>query len=299
MQQVGHYKNPNVTAAMSGNFATAATISSSEFAFPVKSAPRRIKIALARAWVLHQRFIVRLVGALALALVLAAGFQARGGIMQAASGVGDLLAGRFAQSGFAINEIAISGQVMARESDIAAALAINQTSNIFNFNVAAARQRIIDLPAVADVQIRKIYPSQLVVQVKEVTPVARWRIDGVTFVIDGNGNQIANATSADDNLPLVIGDGAANNAKAMIETLKAYPDLSKGLAALSRIGDRRWDLIYNNGLRIRLPEKGLGEALVQLEDAQIKDQLLERDLVLIDMRVAGQMALRLAKRNDG
>jgi len=188
---------------------------------------------------------------------------------------------------------------MARESDIAAALDINETSNIFNFNVAAARKRIMALPAIGDVQIRKIYPSKLLVQVSEVTPVARWRINGATFIIDGKGNQIANATPADDTLPLVIGDGAANDARAMIETLGAYPDLTKGLAALSRIGDRRWDLIYDNGLRIRLPENGLGEALVQLEDAQIKFRLLDRDLVLIDMRVAGQMALRLAKRNDG
>ncbi len=298
MQQVGRFKIPNATASMSDNFG-AIGAASAQLPFPVKSTSLRTRIAFSRAWVLHRKFIVRLVAALGLALVLGVGFQARGGIMQAALNIGDLLAGRFVQSGFGIKEIAISGQVMARERDIATALEINETTNIFNFNVAAARQRIIDLPAIADVQIRKIYPSQLLVQVKEVTPIARWRINGVTFVIDGAGTRIADATASDDNLPLVIGNGAANDAMAMIKALNSYPDLTKGIAALSRIGDRRWDLIYDNGLRIRLPEKGLSQALVQLEDAQIKDRLLDRDLVIIDMRVAGQMALRLAKRNDG
>jgi len=153
------------------------------------------------------------------------------------------------------------------------------------------------LPAIADVNIRKVYPSRLIVEVSEVRPVARWRIDGVTFVIDGAGNQIADASPLDEALPLVIGDGAADDARAMITALQPYPDLKRDLVALSRIGDRRWDLIYQTGLRVRLPEKGLDEALVQLQNAQTLERLLDRDLVLIDMRVAGQMALRLARRD--
>lgn len=295
MQQVGGYRSAMATAPVTGAFA-ATNISSSQLPLPVKSGRVRARIALSRAWVLHRIIIIRIFAALALALMLAAGFQARGGIMQTGAALGDLLAGRFVQAGFGIKEIAITGQVMARESDIVAALGINKTTNSFNFDLEAARQRIIDLPAIADARLRKIYPSKLVVDVTEVTPVARWRVDGTTFVIDGKGNKIADATSGEDNLPLVIGEGAATKAKSIIAALGAYPDLTKGLAALSRIGDRRWDLIYDNGLRIRLPEKGQDAALVQLQNFQTKDRLLDRDLSVIDMRVKGLMALRLNQR---
>ena len=131
-----------------------------------------------------------------------------------------------------------------------------------------------------------------------VRPVARWRVDGLTFVIDAAGTQIADATPADDGLPLVIGDGAADDAQSVILALKDYPVLSQGLAALSRIGDRRWDMIYETGLRVSLPETGMAVALENLSRAQSEKQLLDRDLVSIDMRVAGLMALRLAQRQQ-
>ncbi len=264
----------------------------------IRTGGERALIILKHTWVLHRTNMVRLIAALIVALVLAAGFQVRGGIPQAALDIGDVLAGRFAQTGFGIEEIAITGHVMAEESDIAAALGINSSTNTFNFDVEAARLRLLELPAIADVRLRKIYPSRLIIEVSEVVPVARWRVDGVTFVIDGAGVQIADASIADDNLPLIIGDGAADDAQVIIRALERFPVLLDGLLATSRIGDRRWDLIYETGLRVQLPEKGLGQALQNLNSAQSEQQLLDRDLVLIDMRVAGLMALRLAQRDE-
>lgn len=303
MQQVG-FQRPSGLSGVHGGLAHVARAAplSQPPALAQKSTSRTLLFVnrnwVNKNWILHRVAIIRVFAALLLALVLAAGFQARGGIGLALQTSGDLLAGRFAQAGFAIREITISGQAMALESDIAAALDLNGTTNVFNFDVDAARQRLLELPAIADVQVRKVYPSQLVVKVSEVVPVARWRVDGVTFVIDASGNQIADATIADDGLPLVIGDGAANDALAIIQALKNYPVLGRGLAALSRIGDRRWDMIYETGLRVRLPERGLGAALENLNRAQGEKQLLDRDLVSIDLRVAGLMALRPAQRQQ-
>jgi len=267
---------------------------------PEIAKPRTFKVlvGLNHLWILHKTLIVRVGAALFMALILAVGFQARGGISQAAINTGDLLASRIALIGFGIGEISISGQSMAEETDIAAAIAIDSTSNIFNFDVEAARLRILEIPSISDVSVRKFYPSNLIVEVSEVTPIARWRVDGVTFVIDGKGVQIASATAADENLPLVIGDGAADDAFNMIIALENYPVLNKGLLALSRIADRRWDMIYSSGLRIQLPETEVGRALFQLQEAQDKSQLLERDLSIIDMRVATIAALRVNKRDE-
>ncbi len=267
---------------------------------PEIAKPRTLRavVALNHVWVLHKILIVRVGAALFMALILAVGFQARGGISQAVVNTGDLLASRIAVIGFGIGEISISGQSMAMETDIVAAVAIDSTSNIFNFDVEAARVRILEIPSISDVSVRKIYPSSLIVAVSEVTPIARWRVDGVTFVIDGKGIQIASATSADENLPLVIGDGAADDAFNMIIALENYPVLKEGLLALSRIADRRWDMIYSSGLRIQLPETEVGRALFQLREAQNNSQLLDRDLSIIDMRVATIAALRVNKREE-
>ena len=284
--------------ARAAKMADMAAIPDTQLPVIVKSSGGRALAASKRIWVLHRNLVVRIGAALFVAFILTIAFQSRGGIYQAAINTGDVLAGRIALVGFGIGEISISGQSMAMESDIVAAIDIDSTTNIFNFDVQAARQRILEVPSISDVSIRKIYPSSLLVKIGEVTPVARWRVDGVTFVIDGAGTQIANANSADQNLPLVIGDGAANDALMIITALENYPRLKDGLVALSRIADRRWDLIYQSGLRIKLPESGVAQALQQLRAAQNSSQLLDRDLAIIDMRVAGLTALRVAKRDE-
>src|SRR5690606_28226152 len=113
----------------------------------------------------------------------------------------------------------------------------------------------------------------------------RWRIDGVTFVIDARGDQIGEDKGAYGDLPLVIGDGAADDAMVMIRALDGMPSLKEGLIALSRIADRRWDLIYDTGLRIQLPEQGVAQALSRLVSYQDQYQLLDRDVSVIDLRI--------------
>lgn len=265
---------------------------------PVRFAGSRALVPVTRAWVLHRKFIVRVTSALLLAVVLAGAFQARGGIISTAQMVGDLFSGRFAAAGFGVSQIAISGQVLTSEQDVLEALAITPDTTIFEFDAKAARARLAELPAIGEVAVRKIYPDRLIVEISEVDPVARWRVDGVTFVVDGAGNQIGEALPADETLPLVIGDGAADDAMVMIRALNRHPDLEIGLAALSRIADRRWDIIYKTGLRVRLPEMGMAQALNVLEGQQIAHRLLDRDLDLIDLRAPGFMALRPTQREE-
>lgn len=265
---------------------------------PVRLSGSRALVPITRAWVLHRKMIVRIMAAIGLAIVLAGAFQMRGGIVSAAQTVGDLFSGRFAAAGFGISEIAISGQVLTSEREVLDALAITPDMTIFEFDAQTARDRVAELPAIADVALRKVYPDRLIVEVTEITPVARWRVDGVTFLVDATGKQIGEASYADEELPLVIGDGAADDAMVMIRALSRHPDLEAGLAALSRIADRRWDMIYKTGLRVRLPEVGMAQALDVLEGQQIAHRLLDRDLDLIDLRAPGFMALRPTKRED-
>ena len=134
--------------------------------------------------------------------------------------------------------------------------------------------------------------------ITEKTPVARWAVDGVTFLIDGRGEQIAETSPAYSGLPLVIGDGAADDALGMIRALNGFPLLQDGLVALSRIADRRWDLIFDTGLRVQLPEQGVAQAMARLVTYQNDYQLLDRDVSVIDLRVDSVVAVRPNKPDE-
>ena len=262
---------------------------------PVRSPRRRIVNNLGRAWVLHRTAIMR--GAALLALLAGAGalYQLREPIGMGVGTLGELAQGRFAASGLAIGEISISGQTLTSEQAIFDALGIEPHTSTVSFDVEAARQRIAELPAIESVTVRKTYPGDVIVNLVEKTPVARWRVDGITFVIDATGEQIGEDWGAYTDLPLVVGDGANDDAMVMIRVLDQHPLLKENLVALSRIADRRWDLIYDTGLRVQLPELGVARALRNLEAYQANYQLLDRDVTVIDMRVDSLVAVRPTK----
>jgi len=89
-----------------------------------------------------------------------------------------------------------------------------------------------------------------------------------------------------------VGDEANDDAMAMVKAMDQYPLLKQGLAALSRIADRRWDMIYQTGLRVQLPEQGVAQALSQLTTLETQFKVLERDVTVIDLRVPNVVAVK-------
>ena len=258
--------------------------------------------AAERALVLHKDLALR-IGVLALAAVLVAGgVQMRGGIADMAMAGVEAASTGLASAGFGISAIDITGQALTSEARILGALDIAPGTSLLAFDAEAARQRLVDLPAVTDANIRKAYPDRLMVSVNERQPVARWTVDGTTWLVDSAGTKlVATASGANADLPLVIGQGAADDAAPIIRALGRYPDLGAGVVALSRIGDRRWDLLYGTGLRVQLPETGITHALKQLDALERDHAILERDLAVIDLRVPGSTLVRLnpARDEDG
>ncbi|WEJ59856.1 cell division protein FtsQ/DivIB [Devosia sp. FJ2-5-3] len=258
----------------------------------------RVTSGLTRLRVLHGGAMRR--GAMiGLAIAAAAGiFQIREPIGNLLAAAGVVAQGGFAEAGLAIGEISISGQTLTSEQAIFDALGIQPDMSTLAFDVEAARQRLALLPAIATANVRKTYPGDVEVVITEKVPVARWRVDGITFVIDGQGEQIGEDGGAYGDLPLVIGDGAADDALVMIRALDNFPELRNNLIALSRIADRRWDMIYDTGLRIQLPEQGVAQALRKLTNYQAQYQLLDRDITVIDLRVESVVAVRPAVNED-
>ncbi|MEO6395522.1 MAG: cell division protein FtsQ/DivIB [Devosia sp.] len=275
------------------DFAGAQLVDPRQFPVPIGQISRRAHLNFRTAWVLHRRLILR---GLAAALVLTSAvvaYEARGLIASGAVAVNDLAQGEFAKAGFGVSKINISGQSLTSETEILKALAIGPSSSTLNYDADAARDRLMAFPAVKSVTIRRVYPGELQVIIEEKVPMARWRIGDATYLVDADGSAVAPDDGSFRELPLVVGEGAADDAMVMIKSLDRHPAVRENLAALSRVGDRRWDLIFYTGLRVQLPEFGVAQALDQLEMYQQTEQLLDRDVTVIDMRVAGMVSLKL------
>ncbi len=282
MQQVG-----------AKGFANAQPVDPRQFPIPLaKPARRRMLVAAGHMWVLHRKQIVRVWGLL-LALVAVVGlYQARDMLATGAGLAFRFVQGEFAEAGFGLDSIEVTGQTLTSDAEIATLLTAGMGNSTLTFDVQKAQARLSWLAAVESAKVRKIYPDRIVVELVEHKPAVRWRVGETTWLLDERGRRIGTDIASYTDLPLVIGQGAADDAVPMVRIMERHPQLMDGLAALSRIGDRRWDLIYRSGLRVQLPEQGVALALNRLEDYQRDYRLLERDVTQIDLRVPGFVALK-------
>lgn len=273
-------------------FAAAIAVDPASLPALIAQPRRRARLSFGRIWVLHRHRLMQALAAVVCCAAIAGVYGLRDHILGVANQLYVLGEQKLATSQFGISQISITGQAMTAEKDIVAALGITPETSMFNFDADAARTAIERLPAVAEATVRKGYPNHLFISVKERVPVARWRLDGTTYVIDPSGAKIGDDGDQYPDLPLVVGDEAGDDAMVIIKAMDGFAPLKQGLVALSRIGDRRWDMIYKSGLRVQLPELGVAQALGQLTTLEDQFHLLERDVTVVDLRVPGVVAVK-------
>lgn len=281
------------------SFVGAQAVDPRQLPVPVRNIGRQALIGAGHTWVLHKRRLIHIAGAIIALLLIVGLYEARGVVGIGLNAAVKMVQGEFVAAGFGVNRIQISGQTLTRDSDIVTLMTLSAGSSTLDFDVGKARSRLTWLRAVEGATVRKVYPNQIIVEVVEKTPIARWRSGSSTWLVDQRGAIIGeDPAGAYADLPMVVGEGAADDALVMIRMLDRYGTITKDLAVLSRIGDRRWDMIYYNGLRVQLPELGVAQALRQLEFYQADYALLDRDVTLIDLRVPGIVALKPTVRED-
>ena len=207
---------------------------------------------------------------------------------------GALVEAATAAAGFGIRSIRISGQQQTDEGTILTALGVHKGSSMLFFNAEAARRRVEAGPWVERAAVRKLFPDTLEVVVHERRAFARWQHDLAVSVIDRSGKVLSRQVPETlSGLPLVAGAGAAERAAALFEIIDRHPFLSARLNAASLIAERRWMLLFDNGVRVQLPEKGVAAAVAELAALERDRNILDLDIVGIDLRFSDRIFIRV------
>jgi cell division protein FtsQ len=197
-------------------------------------------------------------------------------------------------AGFAVDNIKLSGNVHISEIDVLQSLGLDGATSLVSLDVDDARRRVAALPWVASVEIRKVYPKTILLNIKERVPFGIWQHGTDLSLIEENGNIIAPLR---DNkfasLPLFVGRDADSDAKDVVAEFTAFPQIASRVKAYVRVGSRRWDLYMDNGVVVKLPEDDVGDALKRLASMENEQQLLERDIAAVDLRLTDRMTVQL------
>jgi cell division protein FtsQ len=210
--------------------------------------------------------------------------------------VGTALAESIGRAGFRVEQIEVTGIKRADKMTVYN-YALDQKSQAMPLvDLDEVRARLMTIGWVADARVSRRMPDTLVVHIVERKAAAVWQHQGQLMLIDNEGVLLEPVSAeAMPDLPLVIGDGAYAQQPAYQKLLAAAPALRPLVKAATWIGNRRWDLSFNTGERLALPEGEIeaAKALTKFAELDGADRLLGRGYLRFDMRDPARLVVRM------
>jgi cell division protein FtsQ len=241
---------------------------------------------------------IRRVGSwIALGMVLAIAI-AVGAVMQVPQMVGTFVGESIGNAGFAVKRVEIKGLNRMERLPVYA-VALDQDSMAMPLvDLDDTRNRLLRFGWIKEARVSRRLPDTLVVDIVERRPSAIWQHEQKLTLIDNEGVPLEQVKlDAMPDLPLVIGPKANRQAGSLSQLIETAPALKPMLAGATWVGGRRWDLRFQSGEVLALPEgeESARRALVHFARMDQAAQLLGRGLVRFDMRVPGKFIVRVSR----
>lgn len=154
-------------------------------------------------------------------------------------------------------------------------------------NVSEIRNRLLAYGWVKDARVSHRLPDTLVIDIVERTPAALWQNKGQLVLID-SGGVVLDRVAVDKmpDLPLLIGYGANTQESQLANILRDVPTLKPQLVSATWVGGRRWDLKFQTGEVVSLPETfaDADAALAKFAQYDRSNGMLGRGILRFDLR---------------
>ena len=196
---------------------------------------------------------------------------------------------------FMIKVASVDGASDELAHEIREIMPLDFPTSYFDLDIKYLHKILNDIPAVASAAIKVTVSGVLQIDISERTPAFIWRKDDVISVIDEKGKFIRLAGSRLDypELPLVIGEAANLSIADISGLMEDNQYFLDQVRAFVRVGERRWDLVLDNNLRIMLPQTEFLAAFDRLMLMNQSGSLFSNQLSIIDMRLVERPTVRV------
>ncbi len=199
-----------------------------------------------------------------------------------------------ASLGLRLRQVVVEGRQHTPREELVASLGLRLDQPMLEIDPQALKARLEALGWVRAAAVERRLPDQLYIRLSEAEPIALWQHDGSFHLIDRAGQIIDQAdASAFAQLPVLVGDGAPAHAAELLAMLAREPDLAARVRGAVWVGERRWNLRFDNGVDVKLPADSPQTAWSLLARLEREQRLLARDLTVIDMRLPDRLVVRL------
>lgn len=257
---------------------------------------RRLAVLIAERLV-PSRPVLMMTGAF-LAFAFVAALFVGGYVGRAIHAVDDGIDTIAADAGFGITSVHLAGNHRTPPKMILAALGFAPGQSIFTADLHAARARLMRLAWVSDAQVSRTYPDSISVGIVEKRPFALWQSTHGLYVVERSGVPITHAKlNGFKRLPLFLGDMPVGGAD-LADAIAAHPALVARVRGMQRVSGRRWNLLLDDGVLVKLPELNWAKQLNVLEKLIVEKGVLERNISEIDLRSPDNYFFKLREQQQ-
>lgn len=198
-------------------------------------------------------------------------------------------------SGFYIKKVIVIGADPRVEKLIKANLGIKAGQSIFNLSTIKISNNLRKIGWINKFNIQKILPNIIKIIINERQPAALYAHDNHYTIIDRDGFFLEDVLT-NPQLILISGRNANLAFSGICDEINKYPKLKLSIRSLNYISNRRWNIILNNDLVIKLPDGTVSDSLLTVNKL-LKNSKIKNQCTCIDMRVPNNVYLfGLAKK---
>ena len=230
------------------------------------------------------------VGAIAIGGLVAMGVPQMTG-MATAHGLG--------QMGFVVHNIQLTGLKQVDRDTVYRIVSEAHGQDMPLVDLTKLRAELLQLGWIEDARVSRRLPDTLAIDLVERVPAAVLQRNQQLFLIDDKGHVLSavDPHTMPVSLPLVIGDGVEGHIGQLRDLIASQAPLKQLIEGATWVGQRRWDLRFQSGETLSLPEgdKAALDALALFARKDQEARLLGQGYVHIDMRDPTRMVVRTSR----
>ena len=196
---------------------------------------------------------------------------------------------------FTIKDIKVIGTEKSDPYELKQILSSNFYS-LITFDKDQAKILLEEVGWVKRVNIKKVYPSTLRVNIIESDPFAIFYNNQNIFLIDIDGQIISNNPDMNtyQNLLNIRGEKAEIKLNEIIKEINInFPEVINKVKGLELVDKRRWNIILSNDLLVKLPDMNIDESLKNLKTLFEDKQILDSNIIEVDLRIKGRAIFKV------
>ena len=172
---------------------------------------------------------------------------------------------------------------------------LNNTEDLINNNILSIDKKTLvsklnELNFLKTINIRKSYPSTLIIDLKVTKIIAITYIDQKKYYVGENGHFIiANKIDYEKNIPIIFGKFQISDFIKLRNKLQSEMIDYKSIIKYFYHKNKRWDLHYPNNIIIKLPNKDINYAVKVYKEFKNFNKI--KPNTIIDLRVSNRLIL--------